>query len=169
MPGSGGCRASAARQRATDATRRGGAAAEKKGYWFDWLLVVLWIEWSSLGGWMSMCFRRESRRSWRELGKVKLTWRYCRDTLCSRTVAALPLNTCWLCDHNIYIYIFFQTLICWKPWPFLLLLSLLNFIVGDTWVFVSWLPPTKRWFDRLCSALNQKEEQVETKPVSSPG
>lgn len=37
---------------------------------------------------MSICFCRESRRLWRELGKVKLTWRYCRDTLCSRTVVA---------------------------------------------------------------------------------
>lgn len=51
---------------------------------------------------MSMCSRRESRRSWRELGKVKLTWRYCRDTLCSRTVVALPLNTCWLRDHDFF-------------------------------------------------------------------
>lgn len=38
---------------------------------------------------VSMCVCRESRRLWRELGKVKLTWRYRRDTLCSRTVVAL--------------------------------------------------------------------------------
>lgn len=48
-----------------------------------------------------------------------------------------------------------------------MLLSLLNSIIGDT--LVECPDCLKCLLDRFCSALNQMEEQVETKRVSPPG